>query len=286
MDSFELPDGVFSEVFGAGDVGQELSKSDIDLICFTGSTQVGKSLYKTAADKFIKAILEMGGSSPCILFEDFDIDLAIPKIYSGRYSNCGQVCDAIKRLIVNKSIFAETSKKLAEEIKKHKLGNPEEFDTEIGSLVAKRQIDLLQGQVKDALEKGARVICGGKPSKDLKGAFYEPTILTNISRDMRVWQEEIFGPVLPIISFSTEEEAIDLANDTIYGLGSRVFSKDEKRAMRVASKIQAGTVEINLASRWIKENPFGGYKLSGMGRQNGYAGLRELCQIKVISRNK
>lgn len=286
MSSADLPEGVFSEIYGSGDIGKKLSDCDIDLICFTGSTKAGKYLYKKAADKFIKSILEMGGSSPCIVFEDADLNSAIPKIFKGRYSNCGQVCDAIKRLIVHKSLFHKTVEALNNEIEKYKVGNPESPETDMGPLVAKRQLDLLQEQVEDAKSKGARIICGGKGPKDLIGAFYEPTVMTDIKTNMKVWREEVFGPVLPIISFESEEEAIRLANDTRYGLGSRVFSEDKDRALRVASKINAGTVEINLASRWIKQNPFGGYKESGMGRQSGYLGLRELCQVKVISQNK
>ena len=158
--------------------------------------------------------------------------------------------------------------------------------TQIGSLVAKRQLDLLESQVGDAIEKGAKVIIGGKAPENLKGAFYEPTILTNITKNMRVWTEEVFGPVLPIIPFKTEKEAIELANDTPYGLGSRVYSKDIERAKRVASRIEAGTVEINHGSRWLPCNPFGGFKNSGMGREHGIVGFRELCQIKVISMEK
>ncbi|MFH1253712.1 MAG: aldehyde dehydrogenase family protein [Candidatus Uhrbacteria bacterium] len=140
--------------------------------------------------------------------------------------------------------------------------------------------------MKDALEKGAQIIIGGKTPENLKGAFFEPTILINITKDMRVWKEEVFGPVLPIVKFKTEEEAIKLANDTIYGLGSRIISQDVERAQRVASQIEAGTVEINQGCRWLSCNPFGGYKKSGMGREHGTAGFKELCQLKVISMNK
>ncbi len=286
MDSKNLPKGVFSEVYGDGSVGQKLAESDINLIWFTGSTKVGKLLYKIAAEKFIKVILEMGGSSPAVLFEDIDVLDVIPEIYTERFRNCGQVCDSVKRLIVHESIFEKVVQGLKQEIEKKIIGDPSSEKTQIGSLVAKRQVDLLEGQVKDAVEKGAKVIIGGNRPKNLSGAFYEPTILTNITKDMRVWNEEVFGPVLPVVSFKTEEEAIKLANDTPYGLGSRVYSKDIERAKRVASKIEAGTVEINHGSRWLPCNPFGGFKNSGMGREHGIAGLRELCQIKVISMGK
>ena len=286
MNSGDLPKGVFSEVYGNGSVGQKLAESNVNLIWFTGSTKVGKLLYKIAAEKFIKVVLEMGGSSPAVLFEDVDVSDVIPEIYTERFRNCGQVCDAIKRLIVHESIFNKVVGALKQEIGKKIIGDPSNEKTQIGSLVAKRQLDLLEGQVEDAVEKGAKVVIGGKVPENLKGAFYEPTILTNITRDMRVWTEEVFGPVLPVIPFETEEEAIMLANDTSYGLGSRVYSKDLERAKRVASKIKAGTVEINHVSRWLSCNPFGGFKCSGMGREHGTVGFRELCQIKVISMEK
>ena len=286
MNSGDLPRGVFSEVYGDGSVGQKLAESNVNLIWFTGSTKVGKLLYKIAAEKFIKVVLEMGGSSPAVLFEDVDVSDVIPEIYTERFRNCGQVCDAIKRLIVHESIFNKVVETLKQKIGKKIVGDPSNEKTQIGSLVAKRQLDLLEGQVEDAVEKGAKVVIGGKVPENLKGAFYEPTILTNITRDMRVWTEEVFGPVLPVIPFETEEEAIMLANDTSYGLGSRVYSKDLERAKRVASKIKAGTVEINHVSRWLSCNPFGGFKCSGMGREHGTVGFRELCQIKVISMEK
>ena len=286
MNSKNLPEGVFAEVYGDGKVGQKLAESDVNLIWFTGSTKVGKSLYQIAARKFIKVILEMGGSSPAILFDDIDIPKAILSVYTERFSNCGQVCDSVKRLIVHESIFDKVVEKLKEEVEKKIVGNPSDKKTQIGSLVAKRQLDLLKEQVKDALDNGANIVTGGNEPEGFNGAFYKPTIITNINFDMRVWKEEVFGPVLPIVTFKTEKEAIKLANDTLYGLGSRVYSKDIERARRVASKIEAGTVEINYASRWLCCNPFGGYKQSGMGREHGTIGFRELCQIKVISESK
>jgi len=286
MNNHGLPEGVFSEVYGTGDVGEKLSKSSVDFIWFTGSTKVGQKLYKTAAEKFIKVLLEMGGSNPCVVFDDADIPNSIQTIYDGRFQNCGQVCDATKRLIVHESIFDEVVSELKKLIATKKVGSPLNQDTNIGSLVAERQLILLQEQIKDALEKGAQIIIGGKTPENLKGAFFEPTILTNIIKDMRVWKEEVFGPVLPVVKFKTEEEAIELANDTIYGLGSRIISRDLERAQRAASQIEAGTVEINQGSRWLSCNPFGGYKKSGMGREHGTAGFKELCQLKVISMDK
>ncbi|MBU0953140.1 MAG: aldehyde dehydrogenase family protein [Nanoarchaeota archaeon] len=283
MNRHKLPQGVFSEVYGASDVGKKIAEAAVNLIWFTGSTKVGRLLYEIVARKFIKAVLEMGGSSPAVIFEDVDLNEVVPMLYGGRFLNCGQVCDALKRVIVHESLFNETVDKLTALVKTKVVGDPTDEKTDIGSLVAKRQVDLLNDQVADAIKKGATVVTGGKPLTTLDGAFYEPTILTNVTRNMRVWKEEVFGPVLPIVPFKTEEEAIELANDTLYGLGARIFSKDATRAQRVASRIDAGTVEINNGDRWHPCNPFGGYKQSGMGRDHGVAGFRELCQIKLIA---
>jgi len=283
INSHNLPKGVFSEIYGDGNVGQKLVENEVDLIWFTGSSKVGKLMYKIAADKFIKVVLEMGGSNPGIVFEDVEINKVVPRIYSERFANCGQSCDALKRLMVHESIFDKLVEELKKEIENKVVGDPNNKKTEIGSLVAERQVILLEDQFNDAVDKGAKVIIGGKKPEGLKGAFFEPTLLTNITKDMKVWKEEVFGPVLPVVSFKTEDEAIELANDTKYGLGSRIFTNDKEKAARVALKIDAGTVEINQGSRWLPCNPFGGYKESGMGREHGVAGFRELCQIKVIS---
>lgn len=286
MLSKNLPQGVFSEIYGAGDVGSKLANQEVNLIWFTGSSKVGKEIYKIGAAKFIKVILEMGGSNPGIIFEDADIDKCIDKLYAKRFVACGQSCDALKRLIVEESVFNEVVEKLKKKIESKAVGDPNLERTDIGSLVAKRQLDLLEEQVKDAVNKGAKIITGGEKPKNLKGAYYLPTLLTNITKDMRVWNEEVFGPVLVVVLFKGEEEAIRLANDTKYGLGALVFTNDKKRAERVALKIEAGTVEINSAIHWVTCNPFGGYKESGMGREHGVYGFRELCQIKVISEEK
>ncbi len=281
-----LPEGVFSEIYGGGETGAILLKQDINLIWFTGSSQVGKIIYKTAANKFIKAVLEMGGSNPGIVFDDADLDQLVEKVYAKRFLTCGQTCDALKRLIVHESQFDYLVKRLKEVVEKKVVGDPQDLETDFGSLSAKRQLELLDSQVKDAVKKGATVVTGGKMPEGLKGAYYQPTILTNIKKNMRVWNEEVFGPVLIIVPFKSEEEAVELANDTPYGLGSLVFTKNKERALRVASKIESGTVEINLANHWLSCNPFGGYKESGMGREHGRQGFQELTQTKVVSLEK
>ncbi|MFH1506668.1 MAG: aldehyde dehydrogenase family protein [archaeon] len=285
MESLDLPEGVFSEVYGDGKVGDFLTDQDINLIYFIGSSKVGNLLAEKAGKKFIKAVMEMGGSNPGVVFEDVELDDDFIKgLAMSRFWIAGQVCVSMKRLIVHESIFDEVVEKLKVFVEKMKVGDPEDESTVMGSLVAKRQLDLLEEQVKDAVDKGAKIVAGGKRPEKLKGAYYLPTILTDIKKDMRVWKEEVFGPVLPVVPFKTEEEAIELANDTIYGLGAKVFSKDVERAVRVAEKIDTGSICINKGNSWKYYNPFGGYKKSGMGRENGKYGFRELCQLKLISK--
>lgn len=272
-----LPKGVFNEVYGAGDVGSALVNQDINMIAFTGSTKTGKYLYELAGKKFIKAVMELGGSAPGIVFEDADIDGAVENICFNRLLNQGQVCDGLKRLIVHEDVFDEIVKKIVLIFSAKK----------IGPLVAKRQLDLLISQVEDAKAKGAKIITGGNSlEQKLGGAFFESTVLTDITSDMRVWKEEVFGPVLPVVMFKTEQEAIKLANETMYGLGAYVYTKDKERADRVSQAIQSGMVSVNSTNYIMPFNPFGGYKNSGFGREHGKYGFSEVTQIKIIAKNK
>lgn len=281
-----LPDGVLSFIYGDGSVGEFLVKQDIDMIVFTGSTKTGEKLYKIAAEKFIPVLLELGGSAPGIVFEDVDIEKIVESIFWQRYANCGQTCDGLKRLIVEESIVDQVVSRLQAKLESSIVGDSSKEDTVFGPLVAERQVVLLEAQVKDAVDKGAKIITGGKRPKNLSGAYYLPTILTNITKDMRVWQEEVFGPVLPVVSFKTEEEAVNLANDTEYGLGSYLYTNDSKRAERVASQLESGMVSVNAVNYVLPMNPFGGYKKSGLGREHGKFGFAELTQIKVVATEK
>lgn len=282
----ELPIGVFSTVHGGPKVGDSLIHQDIDIICFTGSTQVGQHIYEVAAKKLISAVIELGGSAPGIIFEDADLDSIMESVYFNKFLNCGQVCDGLKRLIVHKSHFEEVINKLKQLIESKKVGYPEDKDTDIGPLVSEKQLRTLEKQVKDAIGSGAKIITGGKRTPNLKGTYYSPTLLVNIKPEMKIWKEEVFGPVLPVVSFSSENEAIKLANDTKYGLGGYVYTRDKKRALRVAEKLKTGMVAVNNTTYVLPYNPFGGYKKSGIGREHGKYGLQELCQIKVISMEK
>jgi succinate-semialdehyde dehydrogenase/glutarate-semialdehyde dehydrogenase len=287
MLSADLPEGVFNAVYGDGnDVGEYLMKSDIDLIWFTGSTGVGRHLNQIAAPKLIPAILELGGSAAGIVFEDVDLKMVIESIYFNRFINNGQTCDGLKRLIVHHTIFDEVVEGLKKLVLTKKIGPAQDPLTDIGPLVAERQVVGIEEQVADALQKGARVITGGKRPSYLQGAYYEPTILTNITFDMVVWKEEVFGPVLPVVSFDSEEEAIRLANDSQYGLGGYIYTQNKEQALRVSRQLQTGNISVKGANYVFAQDPFGGYKNSGLGREHGKQGLRELCSAKLVAFKK
>lgn len=276
MTTVGLPSGVFNVISGDGEEGKLLTESSIDGIWFTGSSVVGKKIFELAGKKFIHSTLEMGGSNPAIVFADADLELAATKIVSKRFMFSGQTCDAVKRLIVHKdvkeSLLAIILKKVT--------------SLEVAPLASKKQLDLLVAQVKDATSKGAKILIGGDIPSNKLGAFYSPTIISEVSTEMKVWREEVFGPVLPIMTFETDSQALQLANDSEYGLGSQIYTVDENRIKHLVRKLKAGNVEVNGASHWVPQNPFGGYKNSGKGREHGIEGLRELCQIKVVSQSK
>jgi succinate-semialdehyde dehydrogenase/glutarate-semialdehyde dehydrogenase len=281
-----LPEGVFSEVYGDGSVGAELLNQDVNLICFTGSSATGIKIKQIAAGRLIHTCLELGGSAPGLLFADARVDEVLPTIIGARFSACGQVCDGLKRLIVHESQIDDVTDKLAEILTARPIGDASDPQTGLGPLVAQRQLDLLQAQVADAVEKGATVVVGGRMPDGLAGAYYEPTLLRDVTPAMRVWKEEVFGPVLPIVSFAEEDEAVAMANNTKYGLGAYIFTEDRARVQRVARQLRSGMVGHNTVSYMHVNNPFTGYGLSGKGREHAQFGFDEVSQIKVVSRQK
>lgn len=281
-----LPNNVYSVVYGDGRVGRELVNQSIDMLCFTGSTKTGQELYKVAGEKFIPVVLECGGSAPGIIFEDADIDDVIESLFINKFANTGQICDGQKRLLVHESKFDEVCEKLKKYIESKRIGNPLEEDVEVGPLVSISQLEKLENQVEDAISKGAKIICGGARLDLGNGNYYLPTILTNITKDMKIYKEEVFGPVIPIIPFQTVEEAITIANDTEYGLGGYVYTKDKVKFNQVVRKLKTGMIALNNLYYLRPCNPFGGYKKSGMGKNNSEFGLRGLCNIKVVTYEK
>lgn len=281
-----LPEGVFSEVYGDGSVGKMLVEQNVNFICFTGSTATGIKINESAARRFIPTSMELGGSAPGIILEDCNVAGIAETIYSNRFSNCGQMCDALKRLIVHESKLEQVKNELLKILATKKVGDAQDPKTDIGPLVAKRQLELLEEQVTDAVTKGANILTGGKSPDGLLGAYYEPTLIENVTPDMRIWQEEVFGPVLPIITSKAVDEAIDLANNTTYGLGAYVFTQDKQKFMDVARQLESGMVSQNNLSYVNSCNFFGGYKMSGGGREHAKFGFEEVTQTKVIASEK
>jgi len=286
MVNAELPEGVFNEIYGAGDVGKLLTEQDVDFICFTGSSATGKQIAENAGKRLIPTCMELGGSAPGIVFEDANVAGVAETIYTMRFVCAGQMCDGLKRLIVHQSKYDEVVAKLTDIIQTKKIGDASDATIDLGPLVAKRQLELLEAQVQDAVDKGAKILCGGKRPDGLKGAYYEPTLLTDVTPDMRVWKEELFGPVLPIVTFDTEDKAIRMANDTMYGLGGYIFTADKQRFTRVAMEVETCMVSHNNLWYVRPEDFFGGCKQSGSGREHGPEGFHEVTISKIIAREK
>ena len=279
-----FPEGVFQCLNGAGDVGRELINQNVNFISFTGSSSSGKQIYEQAGKRFLPAIMEMGGFSPGIIFEDAVLKTACSSVVNERFRNCGQICCALKRLIVHQSVYKTLVNHLKIALEAQIVGDPMDKNTTVGPLAAKRQLELLEEQVEDARASGATVITGGMRVAGLDGAFYAPTLVVDIDPKSRLWSEEVFGPVLPVVSFSSEEEAISIANNTPYGLSAFIYTEDQARALRVAARLEAGQVSINGSSYFTDHAPFGGYKASGIGRIDGAIGYSSVTQMKVVSR--
>lgn len=279
-----LPQGVLQYIVGAGNVGATLIAGDIDFVWFTGSTKVGQEIYKKCAEKFIKPLLELGGSSPAVIFSDCDFDKTVDAVYSGRFYNNGQVCNAIKRAFIERSLYKKFVAAMKAKLETQTVGDPM-GGADFGPLVSRKQLDLLISQVESAKKDGATIITGGdrpKGSEYADGNYYLPTILTDIAADMRVFAEEVFGPVLVVVPFDTEDESVRMANHTPYGLTAEIFTRDSQKANRVASQVLAGGVAINMDFAFVPDCPVGGYKKSGLGREYGFEGFRELAQLKYI----
>ncbi len=280
-----LPEGVLQCVVGDGSVGKMLIDSDVNYVWFTGSTAVGQEIYKKCADKLIRCTLELGGSSPGIVFADCPLETTIETVYTARFYNCGQVCSAIKRLFVEKPVMDSVVDKLVQKVQSAVIGDPLDSKTTIGPLVSKKQLDILVSQIEDARKKGAKIIIGGTKPDDKKltgGNYFLPTIITNVTENMRVFKEEVFGPVLPVMSFSSEKEAVRLANDTEYGLTAEIFTSDVKKGRRIAGDLDAGGISVNGDVIYSPHCPIGGFKKSGIGREYGEEGFKEFGQLKYI----
>ncbi|MED1490081.1 aldehyde dehydrogenase family protein [Bacillus smithii] len=290
LEEIELPKGVANLVLGAGPVvGNEIAEShDVDLVSFTGGTKTGKHIMKAAAGNVKKISLELGGKSPNIIFADADFETAVDYALFGIYSGAGQVCSAGSRILVEESIYEKFVERFVERAKQINVGPGDDPASEMGPLVSQEHMEKVLKYIEIGKKEGARLVCGGnRITKNglNKGFFVEPTVFIDVKPDMRIVQEEIFGPVVVIQKFKDEREAIQLANHTDYGLAGGVFTVDGAKALRVIKKLRAGITWINTYHPTYNEAPWGGYKQSGIGRGLGTYGLEEFQEIKQININ-
>lgn len=281
-DQAGIPKGVINIVTGkSSEIGNAwLEDSRVRKLTFTGSTEVGKELMKGSADTVKKISLELGGHAPVIVLEDADLDKAVEGVISSKFRNAGQTCVCSNRVYVHESIYEVFIEKLTEEVRTLKVGNGLDEGVDIGPLINQDAVDKVMSQIDDALNKGAKLEAGGKS----KGGFFiEPTIISNIDDSMLCMQDETFGPLAPIASFKTEEEAIERANNSIYGLAAYVFTENISRGIRVTEALEYGIIGLNDGIPSTPQAPFGGFKQSGLGREGGHHGIEEYLEVKYIS---
>ena len=276
-----IPEGVFSTVVGSVDSANHLIDSEVNAVTFTGSTNAGAKVGERAAMNLKKCVLELGGSDPFIVLDDAIIEKAADGAAKGRFINCGQSCVASKRFFVGKNIAEDFIDQFIKKASQLKVGDPMSIDTDIGPLSSKDGLETISGIVEDAKAKGAEVLLGGE-EMDGNGYFYKPTILTNITSDMRIAKEETFGPVAPITIVENESEAIKMANDSEFGLGASIWTKDLAKADKMSRRIESGIVSVNNVVISDPRIPFGGIKHSGFGRELSRYGMLEFVNLKSV----
>ncbi|MEP7259466.1 MAG: NAD-dependent succinate-semialdehyde dehydrogenase, partial [Flavitalea sp.] len=277
-----IPAGALNVVTtsNSAEAGKELSENEqVRKLSFTGSTEVGRVLLQQCAPTIKKVSMELGGNAPFIVFEDADIDAAVQGAVASKYRNSGQTCVCVNRILAHEKIYDEFVKKLTRAVSVMKTGNGLDKETLIGPLINEKGLQKVKELVADAVEKGAVVKTGGKA---LGGLFFQPTVLSEATSDMRLSKEEIFGPVAPVFRFSNEREAIAMANDTIYGLAAYFYSNNVARCWRVAEALEYGMVGINEGLISTETAPFGGVKQSGLGREGSKYGLDEYLELKYM----
>lgn len=276
-----VPEGVFSTVVGSVDSANHLIDSEVNAVTFTGSTNAGAKVGERAAMNLKKCVLELGGSDPFIVLDDAIIEKAAEGAAKGRFINCGQSCVASKRFFVGKNIAEDFIELFIKKASNLKVGDPMSIETDIGPLSSKEGLETISGIVEDAKAKGAEVLLGGE-EVDSNGYFYKPTILTNITPDMRIAKEETFGPVAPITIVENESDAIKMANDSEFGLGASIWTKDLAKADKMSRRIESGIVSVNNVVISDPRIPFGGIKHSGFGRELSRYGMLEFVNLKSV----
>jgi succinate-semialdehyde dehydrogenase/glutarate-semialdehyde dehydrogenase len=279
-----VPKGVFQVVIGAGPAGAALVRSAIDKVVFTGSVATGKRIAAAAAEHLLPVVLELGGKDPMLVLDDADVDVASSAAVWGAFVNAGQACLSVERCYVHRSLYESFAKACAEKTKQLRVGSGMDADTDVGPMIHERQVRIVESHVEDARARGARVLAGGTRLPQLGVNFFAPTVLADVTHEMRIMREETFGPVLPIMACGHDDEAVRLANDSEYGLAASVWTRDKKRGERLARRIHAGTVMVNdvISCFGISEAPHGGVKASGIGRTHGRIGLDEMVRVKYL----
>lgn len=281
-----VPNDVMQVVVGSGQVtGDALVNADVDRLIFTGSVLVGHAVEAKLRERSVKSCMELGGSDPAIVLADAPFDVAVRGVLWGRFTNAGQTCAATKRVFVHRSLYDRFVAEAVRHASALRLGDPMTPDTDIGALCDPRAVDEMTAFVEDARKRGARVLCGGHARPDLGKQFFEPTILVDVPADARVLTEEVFGPILPIVPFGDEDEAVRLANASAFGLSASVWTSDTKHGHDLARRIVAGTVNVNdVAYTYAaSETPWGGFKDSGHGLTHGRWGLLEMTRLRHIN---
>jgi acyl-CoA reductase-like NAD-dependent aldehyde dehydrogenase len=271
-------------VIGAGAVGGALLESDIDKVVFTGSVATGRRVAESAARRLLPAVLELGGKDPMIVLEDADLDVASSGAVWGSMMNAGQTCLSVERCYVQRTVYDKFLELCRNKIGKLRVGEGLGSEVEMGPLIDERQLRVVEDQVNDAVARGARLLAGGRRMTELGPNFYAPTLLADVTHEMRIMREETFGPALPVAPFDTDDNAVALANDSEFGLAASIWTGNRKRGEAIAARIKAGTVMINdaISGFGIAEAPHGGFKQSGIGRTHGKLGLAEMVQVKYV----
>jgi acyl-CoA reductase-like NAD-dependent aldehyde dehydrogenase len=279
-----VPEDVFHVAVGDGATGAALIHSQIDKLVFTGSVATGKRIAAAAAERLLPVVLELGGKDPMLVLDDADVDVASSAAVWGAFVNAGQTCLSVERCYVHRSLYAAFLEACAAKTKKLRVGNGLDRETDVGPMIHDRQLRIVEAHVEDAVACGARVLAGGSRIPELGRNFYRPTVLAEVTHEMRVMREETFGPVLPVTAFDNDDEAVKLANDSEFGLAASVWTRDKARGERLARRIRAGTVMVNdvVSCFGISEAPHGGVKSSGIGRTHGRFGLEEMVRVKYM----